>query len=247
MAQVGTKLRIINALHARLDRMKKAAEASQRPSPNSRHGALKLSGLAVERCIDGYDFATVLDIGSGAAKHADAFEAAGKTVTRFDFGKSRAFTDTSGGVLIGDFVSFDCPQRYDLTWASHVLEHTIHTHAFLEKMAAVTTPDTGIVAITVPPAKSAFVGGHVMLWTPALLIYRLVLAGFDCSNAECHVYGYNISVIVPNRRTDVVLDKLAWDLNDIERLQKWFPDDVRAQTDGARFGTVYNDARINFS
>ena len=211
---------------------------------NSYSEKLPLSGIALDYVLDQEKFDTVLDIGSGPGEHADAFEAAGKKVFRLDYGKSRAFTD-SANVIIGDFITHEFDRKFDLVWASHVLEHTIYTHEFLQKLFDVTS-DSGFVAITVPPAKAEFVGGHVTLWTPALLLYRLVLAGFDCSNAKVFVYGYNISVIVPAKRNAVDLDSLAWDFNDIERLKAWFPKDIHPKIDGARYGKVFSGAHIFF-
>ncbi|WP_435140746.1 class I SAM-dependent methyltransferase [Pseudopelagicola sp. nBUS_19] len=197
----------------------------------------KLSGVALNHLINEEKFNTVLDIGSGSGAHADEFENAGKDVTRFDFGKSRAFTD-DGKVLIGDFVEYDFDSKFDLVWASHVLEHTVHTHTFLTKIRAVTKPG-GLVAITVPPAKPEFVGGHVTLWTPALLLYRLVLAGFDCSKAQVFVYGYNISVVLNVCENNLDISELAWDFNDIDRLKMWFPEDLVSKTNGSKYGKIF--------
>lgn len=205
---------------------------------------LGLSHILMYKVLKNCDFNSVLDIGSGTGKHANEFEKNGKSVTRFDFGKSRAFTPSSS-VVIGDFVTHKFETKFDLVWASHVLEHTPHTHEFLLQIMNV-VKDGGFVAITVPPAKPQLVGGHVTLWTPALLIYRLVLAGFDCSDAEIYIYGYNISVLVRAKRTDIKLDELGWDLNDVTKLQKWFPPRMKNSIDGARFGTVYWDSKIYF-
>ena len=238
-------LRTLSSVISRLDRIRSRIERNGLPAPECRYRDLELGGIALQQCIDSYDFKTVLDIGSGAGKHANVFEKAGKKVTRFDFGKSRAFTDSSSNVIIGDFVNFDFKEKYDLLWVSHTLEHTIHTQAFLEKLAQFAKKDTGILAISVPPAKAEFVGGHVSLWTPALLIYRLVLAGIDCSDAEIMLYGYNISVIVKNKKNTMALDDLAWDFNDISRLSRWFPSELTSKCDGARVGKIYKDAIVN--
>ncbi|MDT0582704.1 class I SAM-dependent methyltransferase [Brumicola blandensis] len=200
-------------------------------------GQKLLSDIALDFTIKNLAFSSVLDIGSGAGVHADIFASEGKSVTRFDFGKSRAYTDKND-VIVGDFVNYEFSDKYDLVWASHVLEHTIHTHEFLTKLLAVSSKN-GFVAITVPPAKSEFVGGHVTLWTPALLLYRMVLAGFDCKEAVVLNYGYNISVICPAKRNQMEMNDLAWDFNDIERLSEWLPDDIVPRMDGARYGKTY--------
>jgi len=205
-----------------------------------------LSDIALDYLLREEEFNTVIDVGSGAGKHADIFEKNGKSVSRFDFGKSRAFCDVSDQIIIGDFLNYDFQKKFDLVWASHVLEHSIHTQEFLEKTIEVCKPNEGIIALTVPPAKPEFVGGHVTLWTPALLIYRLVLAGLDCSNAIVLCYGYNISVIVKNRKNDLDIESLAWDLHDVERIACWLPKGLTNGVDGSKFGTVFRGANRFF-
>lgn len=201
---------------------------------------MRQSDLAMTKLIedDTYNFNSVLDIGSGSGEHADYFSSSGASVTRFDFGKSRAFTDQSKDVIIGDFLDYSFLKQYDLVWASHVLEHSIFEHDFIKKITMVCKPN-GLIAITVPPAKPHFVGGHVSLWTPALLIYRLVLAGIDCSEAETLVYGYNITVIVRNTPNNIELQELCWDNNDLDRLERYFPNGFEKSEDGSLFGTRY--------
>lgn len=81
--------------------------------------------------------------------------------------------------------------------------------------------DDGILAITIPPLKHAIVGGHLTLWNAGLLIYNLILAGFDCSKASVKTYGYNISVIV--RKKQAVHGQLVMDNGDIETIAHLFP------------------------
>jgi hypothetical protein len=95
--------------------------------------------------------------------------------------------------------------------------------------------DDGVLAVTVPPAKHEIVGGHLTLWNEGLLIYNLILAGFDCSEARVGVYGYNLSVIVRKRKTDA--PRLSMDHGDIERLARYFPLPVAQGFDG-RIGNL---------
>ena len=205
------------------------------------------ANLCLFKLLKQASFDTVLDIGSGSGDHAAIFESAGKKVTRFDFGKSRAFdTDSqTEKTIIGDYLNHQFGRLYDCVWASHVLEHTVFTHEFIVKITKDCRP-SGWIAITVPPAKPEFVGGHVTLWTPALLLYRMVLAGIDCREAKTYRYGYNISVIVKNQPNGVVLDDLAWDLNDIDRLKEYFPEDVNLRMNGEFVGKTYNDSKVYF-
>ena len=56
-----------------------------------------------------------------------------------------------------------------------------------------------------------------------MLLYRLVLAGFDCSDAHVKTYDYDVSVIVRKRSINV-LDELVYDMGDLKNvIQKYLP------------------------
>jgi SAM-dependent methyltransferase len=205
------------------------------------------SGLALHWLVENAEFQTVMDIGSGNGEYADELESRGKVVTRFDFGKSRAYDAETqlDKTVIGDFLTYEFERKFDCLWAAHVLEHTPEPQVFLRQMRKACKPD-GWLAITVPPAKGELVGGHLTLWTPGMLLYHLILAGIDCSAAKVMRYGYSISVIVRNKSHDIDLSTLAWDLEDITRLAAAFPPGVRPRIDGDTIGDVYADAKINF-
>jgi hypothetical protein len=76
------------------------------------------------------------------------------------------------------------------------------------------------------------------LWNAGLLLYQLVLAGFDCRNARLGTHGYNISVIVPN--VDAELPTLAHDAGDIQRLAHFFPAPVAESFDGQMPDIAWN-------
>ena len=71
-----------------------------------------------------------------------------------------------------------------------ILEHQLNVNLFLEKIKNLLVSD-GILAIVVPIRKPNIVGGHLTLWNLGLLLYNLVIAGFDCSEASCITYDYN--------------------------------------------------------
>lgn len=183
----------------------------------------QFAGLALWRVLADYEFDTVLDVGGGAGEQAAVFEAFGKHVTSVDYGKSVYFErrGPQREVIVGDFNTLDLPRRYELVWCSHVLEHQLDPHRFLLRLHAA-TEEGGVLAVTVPPAKSEIVGGHVSLWNAGLLLYRLVLAGFDCRQARVRRYGYNISVILEKR--SIALPELAWDCGDLRRLRAFLPE-----------------------
>ena len=55
-----------------------------------------------------------------------------------------------------------------------------------------------------------------------MLLYHLVLAGFDCSDAIVKTYGYNVSVIL-RKRTINVEPFITFDGPDIGKIQKYLP------------------------
>jgi len=158
----------------------------------------------------------VLDIGCGGGGHAAAMRAAGLRVTTLDvLGDIEPRPD-----MVGDFLALEMPGPFDVVWASHVLEHQRNPGLFLDKVFR-DTREGGLVAVTVPPLKHEIVGGHLSLWNAGLLLYHLVLAGFDCREASVKEYGYNVSVVVEKRAA--ALPPLVSGDPDIERLAQFFP------------------------
>ncbi len=164
-----------------------------------------------------------LDVGSGDGQHSRMMESMGITVIECDLSTGNLYERTAYRA-----------QSFHGIWMSHVLEHALNVHEFLSKVFY-ELEDAGVLCVTVPPAKHEIVGGHVSLWNAGLLCYRLILAGFDCSEARVGTYGYNISVIV--RKKAAVLPSLAMDNGDIERLAPYFPIPFEQNTRGD-FGNV---------
>lgn len=158
-----------------------------------------------------YDFDTVIDIGSGLGKQAEILRGNGKNVTTISL--------IPPADIVGDFMATELPQ-YDCVWASHVLEHQLNANLFLKRCYSL-LGDDGILAVTVPPLKHRIVGGHISLWNAGLLLYNLILAGFDCKDAKVKSYGYNISVIVRKKKAD--LPDLVMDFDDVGTLAEFFP------------------------
>jgi SAM-dependent methyltransferase len=172
-------------------------------------------GQALVRLLVDYpDVATVLDIGSGTGAHATLMRAAGKHVTTVSL---RQPAD-----IVGNYLEQDWPQPFDAIWASAVLEHQPDPGLFLRRCRQ-NLRAGGVLAVTVPPSKNAIVGGHLTLWNSGLLLYQMIVAGFDCRAARVSgLYdSYSLSVIVRNEAAD--LPPLAYDTGDIEALARFFP------------------------
>jgi SAM-dependent methyltransferase len=172
---------------------------------------------ALDRLLSDYpDVVTVLDIGSGDGEHAKAMRARGKYVTTVSLKEPAdyvgAYPDACGSFRGVPF---------DAVWASHVLEHQANVGRFLSACFH-DLREGGVLAVTVPPLKHQIVGGHLTLWNGGLLLYNLIVAGFDCREARVSsAYGYNLSVIVRKRQAD--LPALNCDCGDIEKLRSFFP------------------------
>lgn len=182
--------------------------------------SIKNASEALEK-VTSLEFSTVLDIGAGDGCHAAFFRELGKEVHTCDIKPPADY--------LGKYTSTVLSQKYDLIWCSHTLEHQPNVQTFLKKVR-IDLKEGGYFAVTVPPLKHEIVGGHVSLWNAGLLLYNLVLAGFDCSKAMVKTYGYNISVIV--KHTPINLPELKMDFGDIETLAPYFPMPVKNGFDG---------------
>lgn len=197
---------------------------------------------AFDRLLKNFNFKTVLDIGSGDGEHSRAFADAEKNVTSIDLGVSihqRDFkADPRVRVMYGNFNYIRFDERFDCIWASHILEHQPNPGMFLQRVFAF-LKDDGVFVVTVPMLKHEIVGGHVTLWNAGLLVYQLVLARFDCSQAMVGRYRGEISVIVKKTQPYVdadILDGLHMDDGDVKRLSIYFPEPVEDGFDGAIYG-----------
>ena len=187
---------------------------------------LQFSNFALQKLIDDYEFSSVLDIGCGNGDHAEILKHHNKKVTAIDYGESVYFKKNTSDIstIVANFNDHDFSEQYDCAWCSHVLEHQLDTHQFLLKLHS-TLKEGGCLAITVPPLKSEIVGGHVSLWNMGLLLYRLVLAGFDCSDAIGLKYGYNVSVILRKRSIQFPSD-IEYDSGDVRKIRKFLPQSI---------------------
>ena len=168
--------------------------------------------------ISGLEFSSVLDIGSGGGSHATHFRDLNKYVTTVSLEPPADFV---GDYMLAEF------GKHGLVWASHVLEHQLNPNLFLKKCFK----ECGrYFCVTVPPLKHEIVGGHVSLWNAGLLLYNMVLAGWDCADAKVMTEGYNISVLVEKKKAE--LPTLRMDSGDIELLAEFFPMDVQQGFDG---------------
>ena len=198
------------------------------PKLDASFSHLPFSGRhAMQKLLREFKFNSILDIGSGQGLHAALLKDHNKQVSTIDYGASEYFKEASGAAfdssnsIIADFNEHEFTCQYDAIWCSHVLEHQPNPNIFLRKIYSL-LPDEGILAITVPPARKIITGGHLSNWSAGLLLYNLVLAGFDCKNASILKYDYNISIIVQKKQA--ICEDLGYDYGDIKKIKRFLPD-----------------------
>jgi SAM-dependent methyltransferase len=176
------------------------------------------------KLLNDYEFKTILDVGAGAGRHADIFLNSGKHVTAIDYGGSDFLNKNSNinlEVIVGDYVNHAFNNQFDCIWCSHTLEHVLCPNVFLNKLFN-DLRDGGILAITVPSEYHRVESGHLNVYSAGHLLYQLVRAGFDCSDASVKMYGYNLSVIIKKKRIEYGDVEVNHDWK-IKNLSKCFP------------------------
>ena len=162
----------------------------------------------------------IADIGSGRGDAAKYLKSCGHRVIEVDYGNDQV-----------RFEDLNITNYFDGVYCSHMLEHVRNVGAVLDKISRIVLPG-GYICILVPPAKHNIVGGHLTLWNAGLLIYNLVRAHIDCSDARVRTYDYNVAVIARNNAAEYNDDALYEDNGDIEILAPFFPFPVQQGFDG---------------
>ena len=179
---------------------------------------------AIERVVQYEDVETVLDVGSWKGEQADYMRIHGKSVMTVDFNVKADYA--------GNYLDLDLPQ-FDCIWLSHTLEHQTNPGLFLQKCFN-DLRDNGVFAVTVPSMEkynTKVVDGHMTYWNVGVLLYHLILAGFDCKEARAATYSNEVSVIV--RKVQADLPKISSDRGEISRLSRFFPIDVTQGFNGS--------------
>jgi SAM-dependent methyltransferase len=148
--------------------------------------------LALVKMITEYSFSTVLDIGAREGTAAQVFDFLGKQVSAVEIDAS------FDSEYFGDYCDIVFPRAFDAIWCSHVLEHQRYPGRFLDKLFS-DLREGGLLAITVPSSLSPLVLGHCNIYTPLLLTYNLISAGFDCRRARVKCYDWQFSILVEKK------------------------------------------------
>jgi len=138
---------------------------------------------------------TVLDLAVGTGMHAIAFLGNGLDVTGVDLTPAK-IRHPQYKHYQAPYEELELDEQFDMVWSSHTLEHIPNAQHFLMHLRK-WTKDGGYLAISVPPARQDRLHiGHLSLWTPAHLVYNLIKAGWDCTEALWYTEYCTIGLIV---------------------------------------------------
>tara|TARA_R110000772_G_scaffold20466_1_gene56645 strand:- start:8489 stop:9259 length:771 start_codon:yes stop_codon:yes gene_type:complete len=201
-----------------------------------KHTPEKFRGVKIFDIFKKKNFKSVLDIGAGKMEVTEILFNMGKQVDVCEYedsyylSQSEIMSDNVNKFYFGDFNEIEFDNNYDAIWASHILEHQLNPNIFLKKIFSILN-EGGYLSIVIPPRKPFIVGGHVSMWNGGLLLYHLVLAGFDCSDIQLLQYDYNIGIVL-KKKSIVNFPKIRFDLGDLDILKKYFPLDIEEGFNG---------------
>lgn len=185
------------------------------------------------RQTDSYTFQSVLDIGTGSGEAARYFAGRGCAVSASGFDMA-AYLDNPLPQDVTVLPDLDVcamgalpDQSFDAVWCSHVLEHVMNVGQALAEIRRVLRPD-GLLFLTVPDYSPFVVGGHVSPgWNLGIMMYVLILAGFDVRNGAFINHCWNNVAFV--QKGDLPRLPLRHDRGDIETLAPLFPEGLTAR------------------
>ena len=132
-------------------------------------------------------------------------------------------------IINTDFNYFKPVDKYELVWASHILEHQRNIGSFIEKLIECCEED-GQVCITVPDPHRNLEGGHLSLWSPGFLAYNVVMCGLDLSSS-IFIGGHDEFSILFKPTRIKLPDDLTYDYGDILKISPYLPQGLTEGSD----------------
>lgn len=187
--------------------------------------------------------ASLIDIGAGNTDHGAFFRKFYPEYFTNDF-----IQKPDPYHIEGDIFDVPIDRKFDVVYASNVLEHQKDVGAFIKRLMAICN-DGGYIALIVPiQHHHKLLFGHLTSWTPGILIYNMVMAGLDCAEAKVCRGKYEISVIVQNKPaaqvSDIARSAAAGWPEEMDQIKRYFPFDFfagcTADMDSIRWPETYN-------
>lgn len=187
---------------------------------NDENDKVPRSKLAMQKFIETSWEGVCLDLGYGDNVFKEVIE--GSAPNRVVETITKRPSLESKSTYFGNFIYHDFGKQFDAVWCSHTFEHQLEPHKFLCKLRNVIKPG-GVLALIVPAPRTTLASGHVHEYSIGLLVYSLILAGFNCQNA-C-VNGNDIESSIVMRVVDANLKPPRSQDNEhlLEDLIEFFP------------------------
>lgn len=194
----------------------------------------KRGQLAVQKAVDMGVTGPCLDLGCGDGKLTPFLSKMG-SVTGVDIGEkplhNMFFHKTSIESFLIDLdyenTLYINPPVYKVVNLSHVLEHLYNPIEVLSDIL-LQVRSMEYLIISVPLLKHQIVGGHVNLYNAGLLMYHLVLAGYNCRDISIATINKEICCVLKINKIENV-PNLVHDCGEIEQLAQYFPEGYNYQ------------------
>jgi len=120
-----------------------------------------------------------------------------------------------------DNLNLEC----DILWSCHTLEHVTNVGQMLTQFRQWLKPG-GWLALVVPTnLQDRLHVGHLTLWTPAHLLYNLVVNGWDCREAKWYTEYCSIAVLL-QKTDDIDFSGRTAMPNEMTWLNQYMPREV---------------------
>lgn len=184
-------------LRSRLELLKQAQGQAPPPASDLLPVTYGLPGaMALAKLLSAYEFDTVLDFGPGTEERSLALFRVGRMVTMLVAqGKEIERLPEEITVRRGDLQDTILPATFDCIIAAHMLHRQRDPQRFLRRLHEL-LPEYAILVLTVPALRYPMLHGELSIWSPGLVLYHLILAGFNCSSVKVLTQGEEISVII---------------------------------------------------
>ncbi|WP_165219701.1 methyltransferase domain-containing protein [Affinirhizobium pseudoryzae] len=184
-------------LRSRLDLLKRAQGEAPPPASDLLPVTYGLpAAMALAKLLSAYEFDTVLDFGPGTEERSLALFRVGRMVTTL-VAPDREIERLPEEITVrrGELLDTILPTTFDCIIAAHMLHRQRDPQRFLRRLHDL-LPEYAILVLTVPALRYPMLHGELSIWSPGLVLYHLILAGFNCSSVKVLTQGEEISVII---------------------------------------------------
>jgi hypothetical protein len=185
-------------LHSRLAIAARQANGGRKVIPAANGFPGVAAGPLLTRLLRDHPIDTVLDLGRTDLQRLAILAQQDRQVT--------AVVDTSATAVVSPYVTLlrrapltsDPSRPFQCVVAIDLLQRQADPQAFLRLLRS-QLAEGGVLALSVPAMRYPLVGGDLSIWSAGLVLYHLVLAGFDCRNVKLLPQDERIFVLLTSK------------------------------------------------